>query len=78
MLRERAKIQSPSVSQVFPERAEIAPADAASFRISFRPPHDGSFFEEMLECTAVLKSMRSFQTITQESFVPPVTLPLQV
>ena len=55
--------QSESVFHVFPEESDIAPGGSTSFRVSFRPSKDRTYYSSTLECFAYVKTMRNFRLV---------------
>ena len=63
---------------VTPESAEVEPGCALEFAVSFTPTLDAFYYSTELECFAAPKQNRSFRLVEDESFTPPVCLPLRV
>ncbi|KAK9812626.1 hypothetical protein WJX72_000839 [[Myrmecia] bisecta] len=77
--RDPASADPPAtVFQAFPEQADIRPHGSVTFRLAFRPPKDGQYYNQLVDVVAFVKAMRNFRLVSEEDLCPPWTLPVLV
>jgi len=69
---------SDAVFNVFPDVADVRPGESATFRVAFRPPHDGQYYSSIIDFVAHVKHMRSFRTVSESNFNAPFNLAVTV
>ena len=63
---------------VLPIANEIDPGATAEYAVCFSPSKNAEYFSTELECFVSPKQNRSFRLVDDESFTPPLCLPLRV
>lgn len=57
---------------------DIKSGSESSFRVAFRPDKDATYYHSTIDVVAFSKAMRNFRLVTEDNFVPPWMVSIQV